>query len=76
MRLSLRTHYNDTAPVNPHPLPNLPLEGGGTQAFPSLSGEEHNDHLSPSGRGTQLLPSPSGGGEGWGGIEMRGLQWH
>jgi len=27
----------------PHPLPNLPLERGGTQALLSSSGEEDND---------------------------------
>jgi len=37
MRPELRRHHY-AAPANPHPLPNLPLERGGTQRFPSSSG--------------------------------------
>jgi len=41
-------------PTNPHPPPDLPLEGGGTYRF----------------------PSPSGGGEGGGGVkQMSGQSW-
>jgi hypothetical protein len=48
--------------ANPHPAPNSPLKG------------EENSNFPPSGGGIEQLPSPSGGGKGWGWVNPMSIQ--